>query len=425
MTSLAPAAGQPRRAAAPAAAASEPQGLSHAAMAWRYLLSSTRARIGLAWTGLVLFLGLFAPLLANSRPLLMRTTEGTISSPAIEALGWLDITLFAALPLALLFWKLGPVLRLLRINARPGPLARLAGYLLSTMLLGLGLYLVMVQWLDLSFRVEYLGQYREMQRDGRIEWAINAPIPYSPTDNVFSTQRAKPPGEVPGAHFGSTILGTDLLSCIIHGSRLALSVGFVSTGIAVLIGITIGVLMGYFAGLFDLLGMRLVEIFESIPTLFLLLAVVAATPPGLRSVYLLMVVIGLTGWSGHARLIRAEILKLRKQEFVQAAVAAGLPTRRILFGHLLRNGIAPVLVTASFGVAGAILAESTLSFLGLVDADPPTWGRLLNSVRSTSGVEFHLAVFPGLFIFMTVLSYNLIGEVLRDILDPRVSKLKG
>jgi peptide/nickel transport system permease protein len=178
--------------------------------------------------------------------------------------------------------------------------------------------------------------------------------------------------------------------------------------------------MGYYAGVFDLVGMRLIEILEAVPRLMLLLAITAMVG---RNLYLMMLVIGLTGWMGDARFIRAEFLKLRKQDFVQAAIAAGLPMRSVLFRHMLPNGISPVLVTASFGIAAAILLETTLSFLGLGLIDEPSWGQLLNQARAGGrGFVWWLAVFPGLAIFLTVFAYTLIGEAVRDALDPKLRK---
>ena len=209
--------------------------------------------------------------------------------------------------------------------------------------------------------------------------------------------------------------GADLLSRMIHAARLALGIGLVATGIAKVLGVFIGGFMGYFSGVVDMLGMRLVEIFEAVPTLFLLLTFVAFFD---RSLYLMMVIIGLTSWPGYARYVRAEFLRLRNQDFVQAAVASGLPLRSILFRHILPNAVAPVLVAASFGVASAILAEATLSFLGLGLIDDPSWGQMLNQAVRSSTFNWWMALFPGGAIFLTVFSYNLIGEALRDALDP-------
>jgi peptide/nickel transport system permease protein len=177
--------------------------------------------------------------------------------------------------------------------------------------------------------------------------------------------------------------------------------------------------MGYFSGRVDLLGMRLIEIFEAIPTLFLLITFTAFYE---RNLYMIMAIIGLTGWTGNARFIRGEFLRLRNQDFVQAAKAAGLPLWSILFRHMLPNGITPVLVSASFGVASAILLESTLSFLGLGLVEEPSWGGMLEQARSAGRFVWWLAVYPGMAIFLTVFAYNLIGESMRDALDP---KLRG
>jgi peptide/nickel transport system permease protein len=264
-------------------------------------------------------------------------------------------------------------------------------------------------------------QYREWTREGKIEQQIVAPIPFSASDRQRDIRdaRLQPPSE---AHLmGTENNGSDVLSRIIHASRIALAIGFISTGIAVFIGVIIGALMGYFVGKVDILGSRLIEIFEAVPTLILLLTFVAFFD---RNLYLMMAIIGFVSWTGDARFVRAEFLRLRKQDFVQAAIAQGLPLHSILFRHMLPNAIAPVLVGASFGVASAILYEATLSFLGLGLVDEPSWGQLLNQVTGAAGGRFFwwLALFPGLMIFLTVYAYNLVGESLRDALDP---KLRG
>jgi peptide/nickel transport system permease protein len=219
---------------------------------------------------------------------------------------------------------------------------------------------------------------------------------------------------------GITDGSADLLSNMIYATRIALSIGFISTGIAVTIGIAVGGLMGYYGGLVDLLGMRLTEIFQAIPTLLLLLCFVAAFEPNL---YVMMAIIGLTSWVGYAHFVRAEFLSLRDRDFVHAARAAGIPTHSILFRHMLPNGLTPVLVSASFGVAGAILIESTLSFLGIGLKGEASWGGLLSQAQSEGGSFYWwIALYPGMAIFLTVFAYNLIGEGLRDALDPKLLK---
>jgi peptide/nickel transport system permease protein len=231
---------------------------------------------------------------------------------------------------------------------------------------------------------------------------------------------------------GTDSNAADVASQMIHASRTALTIGFIATGIALVIGVVIGGLMGFFSGWIDLLGMRLVEIFSAIPKLFLLLSFVAFFPdnpklallPGreieISRMYAIMAIIGLTSWVSDARFIRAEFLKLRKQDFVTAAVACALPLKSILFRHMLPNGVTPVLVAIPFGVAGAILSETFLSFLGLGLTEDPSWGHTLShAVGSAGAFYWWLATFPGLAIFFTVMAYNLLGEALRDALDPQ------
>ncbi len=223
-------------------------------------------------------------------------------------------------------------------------------------------------------------------------------------------------------HLGTDSLGQDVLSQMLHACRLSISIGLVSTLIAVTIGVTIGALMGYFGGWVDLLLYRVVEIFMSIPVLFLLIVAAAVLP---RNTYVMMAIIGCVTWTGSARFVRAEFYKLRNQDFVQSARAVGLPLRSILFKHMLPNGVTPVLVDSSFAIAAAILAEATLSYLGLGPANQASWGRLLSDATNQVGAfVWWLAIFPGLAIFLTVLSYNLIGEAFRDAIDPKLKKAR-
>jgi peptide/nickel transport system permease protein len=263
--------------------------------------------------------------------------------------------------------------------------------------------------------------YRELERAGKVDFALRTIIPYSPNDRLRDQPDAalKPPSR---QHwFGTTLYGEDMLSRMIHACRVALAIGVIATGISTVIGIVLGGLMGYYAGAVDLLGMRVLEIVEAIPTLILLLIVTVFFG---RSLYLMMVVIGLVSWPAEARFIRAEFLKLRNLDFVQAGVALGLPRASIIFRHMLPNGVAPVLVHASFGIAGAILLESVLSFLGLgLGPEDPSWGQLLNQARSGGrGFSWWIATYPGAAIFLTVFAYVLIGEALRDAIDPKLRK---
>jgi peptide/nickel transport system permease protein len=217
---------------------------------------------------------------------------------------------------------------------------------------------------------------------------------------------------------GTDDLGRDVLTRILYGARISLLVGFVAVGIATFIGVVVGALAGYYGGWVDNLIMRFVDIMLCFPTFFLILAVVAFLEP---SIWNIMIIIGLTGWMGVARLVRAEFLSLREREFVLAARACGARDGRIIFRHLLPNALSPVLVSATLGVAGAILTESALSFLGIgVQPPTPSWGNMLIAGKQTLGTAWWLSVFPGLAILVTVLGYNLLGEGIRDALDPRM-----
>lgn len=223
------------------------------------------------------------------------------------------------------------------------------------------------------------------------------------------------------AHWlGTDALGRDVLSRILHGGRVSLWVGFVAVGISTAIGLALGLVAGYFGRLTDEIIMRGVDVMLCFPSFFLILAVIAFLEPKLVNI---MAVIGLTSWMGVARLVRAETLSLRGRDFVLAARVAGAGPLRIILRHILPNALAPVLVSATLGVAGAILVESSLSFLGL-GVQPPdaSWGNMLLDGKEVLEVAPWLSVFPGLAILFTVLGYNLLGESLRDILDPRLKR---
>lgn len=239
--------------------------------------------------------------------------------------------------------------------------------------------------------------------------------PHSPTAYDLDAILLPPSVSHP---FGTDEEGRDVLSRMIYGTRISLSVGFVAVGLYVAIGIFLGALAGYFGGWIDLAISRAVEIMICFPTFFLILAVLAFIGPSLVNI---MIVIGLTSWPGIARLVRGEFLKLRKQDFVLAGRVSGAGTGRLIFLHILPNSLAPVLVSATFGVASAILVESSLSFLGFgVQPPTPSWGEILSQSRDFMDIAWWLALFPGVAIFVSITAYNLVGEGLRDAIDPRM-----
>jgi peptide/nickel transport system permease protein len=247
--------------------------------------------------------------------------------------------------------------------------------------------------------------------------AVLAPVlaPWDPHRPNVKQALASPTAAHP---LGTDQLGRDVLSRMLYGARVSLSVGFVSVGIATLVGLVLGTVAGYHGGAVDAVIMRFVDLMLVFPSFFLLLAVLAFLRP---SIWTIMAVIGLTSWMRVTRLVRAEFLTLKEREFVIWSHAIGAPTPRIIWRHILPNAMAPVLVAMTLGIPAAILTESGLSFLGL-GVQPPyaTWGNILNEGKDAIEIAWWLSFYPGLAILITVLSYNLLGEGIRDALDPRL-----
>jgi len=450
--------------------------------AWARVVRRPGAACALAWLGVVAFFAALAPVIASGHPLVwtQRGADGAArrTFPLVEHLSAWDLVLAVGVPIAAVVLALpGRALGATRgerwrwvvasgiqagITVAVCGLARAvlgeasavtagviaavvggAGWLLPIVgrpgaraVMAVAVALGCVAACHLGSRVPLVDfdRYAQAEASGGAT-GVYTLIPWSPgqgrTDwyvkppgwRVEAERGAASGGGAGGGRvfvLGTDALGRDVLSQMLHACRLSISIGLVSTGIAVAIGVTLGALMGFFGGWVDAVLMRLVEVVMAIPVLFLLIVAVGVLPTEWRTTHALMVVIGCVSWTGAARFTRAEFMKLRGQEFVLAARAAGLPLRSVLGRHILPNAVTPVLVDASFAVAAAILAEATLSYLGLGPPEQASWGALLAGATGTVGdFVWWLAIFPGGAIFLTVLSYNLVGEALRDAMDPR------
>lgn len=251
--------------------------------------------------------------------------------------------------------------------------------------------------------------------------AIFGPMfaPYDKAEMDWANTLAPPSG----AHwFGTDDLGRDLFTRVLHGARVSLSVGLVVVAIQLTIGILLGALAGFYGGWVDVLISRFIDVMLAMPVLMIAIIIAALFGPGL---YKTMIVLGLTGWMGTARIVRGQFLSLKEREFIEGARAFGAGDFRIIFRHMLPNTFAPIIVIATLGIAGAILTESVLSFLGLGTQEPnASWGGILTSAQTITVLTRAqwFAFFPGLFIFITTLSINFLGDGLRDALDPRLKE---
>lgn len=374
----------------------------------RHQFAKNRAAVAGLWLVCLFFLAaIFAPFLANSKPFCL-CDQGRWSFPLFADLTSSDLVILAAAGCALLWWVAGHVV----------PRGWFAGHpWFGTFVLFAGLFVILSVAIELTVGERNdRTDYRELAGRPGVR-AVFPPIRYSPVETNLAIRRT-PPLRLPGHYLGTDDLGRDVASRLLWATRVSLAVGFIAEGLAVVIGVTLGAIAGYFGRRADFIIMRFVEVMICFPAFFLILTVLAFFG---RHLWLIMLVIGLTGWTDNARFIRAEFLRLRNLEYAMAARALGLGWVRIVFRHLLPNGIAPVLVNASFGVAAAILIEGGLSFLGFGVAPPrATWGTMLNEGRENILDLPWLIVLPGLAIFLAVSAYNLVGEGLRDALDPKL-----
>ncbi|MBM76758.1 MAG: hypothetical protein CMK59_15225 [Proteobacteria bacterium] len=369
-------------------------------------------------------LAIYCPLLASDRPFIW-TENGTTSYPWFSSLfdrnyfeNSIDVFFNLAMigvPLILLsLFGLNKYLVSIKTEKRPR-----RKKLLNAMIAGSALFMLTYGAILSQPYKEPYTQYYELHQQSieNQDNAVSATFPMIPYGyrKIGFESLAGPSLKHPMGVDQST---RDVAVRMLYGTRIALSIGVIAVSIYVSIGIVIGSTAGFFGGLIDLAIVRFIEIFMSIPGLFVILTVLAFIDQ--PSIFHIMAVIGLLRWTGVARLVRGEFLRLRNLDFVSSAIALGFPTSRIIFQHILPNALGPVLVNATFGVASAILVESSLSFLGLGDVSVPSWGQTLSEGYATNA--WHLILIPGFAIFITISLLNLVGEGFRDALDPKMRK---
>ena len=405
----------------PAPTGPPPGSRTYLDIVWAQFKKNRLALAALWFLGLIVLLAICSPLISSDRPFIW-VDAGETTHPWFRSLFdrnlyenpvdvFFNLLMIGGIP-ALLVWLLR--VRLLRWPDRPPRLRR--RWLRNELLALAGLLLVVFVFLlarpGSDHYVYYTDLLDQAEQEGRHVTAVFPPSTYTPRETGFAS--AEPPSR---AHILGTDQSTrDVAVRILYGTRISLTIGVIAVSIYVLIGILLGALAGFFGGWVDLVLQRLIEIMMSVPSFFVILTIMAFIDH--RSIFHIMIVLGLIRWTTVARLVRGEFLRLRNEEFVTAAEALGFPTRRIIFGHILPNALGPVLVAATFGVAACILIEASLSFLGLGDVSAPSWGQMIQEGYATGA--WHLILAPGFAIFATVSALNLVGEGLRDALDPRL-----
>ncbi len=381
---------------------------TYGSIVWGQLKKRPSAIASLVVVILLAVLAVGAPFIGGEVPIRW-VEDGRATWPIFAYLTNAEYVAMAALVLAL---ALPLTTRLLRPRAQ-----RMGG---NPLLRAIGLHLAILAALALALEaardpVRAYGFYLERATQADAAWFPPLAYPRNPGYAELAN-KLQPPSR---AHpFGTGRLGDDLLIGILYGARTALSIGFVAVGISLVIGVLLGAAAGNFGGTLDLALTRLAEIFMCIPRLILIIIMLTVIPPQwLPPVWTTVVVLGLTGWTGTYRLMRAELLRIRGEDYMTAARALGVGTGRLLVRHAVPNGLAPILVGATFGIAGAVFLESTLAFLNLVST--PSWGTVLNDSREQLEAWWMWAASGGA-IFVTVFAYNLLGEGIRDAIDPRL-----
>jgi peptide/nickel transport system permease protein len=363
---------------------------------WRHFWADSFARNGLRAIIALFIIAALAPFLANSHAI-VRIADGHVTFPIFPSLEPIEWRFLLYVPLA-------GIVYFLRARFFKHPALHF-------------LFLIgVVALIEIVLAITHPVNDPTNDRDRPASFRLMPPIPYSPIEST--PDQFSPPS---GKHLcGTDSTGRDIAARMLHGARTSLSIGFVAQSIALLVGVTLGGLAGYYRGWLDMGVCRFIEIMDCFPTLLLILAVIGLFPSQ-NNMFYIMAVIGLTSWTGLARLVRGEFLRLGSQPFPQAAQALGASDFRVIVRHLLPNALGPILVSATFGVASAILLESSLSFLGFgMQAPTPSWGDILSDARRYIDFAWWLAFFPGVAILITLVSYNFVGEGLRDAVDPRL-----
>ena len=358
------------------------QGQGYGAIVWTQLKKNGAGMAGLWIIAAIVVLALLSPLLANDQPVVAKY-KGSWNFPAFTT--YVDTWVpWRGLRYDMKSWKVGDSFPFGDVYP------------------------------DLEGRT-----WKQALADGGpdVGFHVMPPIPYHPT-RPEGTAIKKPPSAETQHYLGTDDQGRDVAARIVHGSVVAVTVGVVAEAIAVLLGVTLGVFAGFYGGKTDALLSRVVEIVMCFPTFFLIITVIAFLPPSNMNI---MLVIGFVGWTGIFRLVRGEVLKNKELDYVMAARALGFSQTRIMFRQILPNSIAPVFVSAAFGIAGAVLTESGLSFLGFGDTSVASWGEIVNQGRLyVQEGATHLILPPGIAIFVTLTAFNLFGQGLRDAMDPKL-----
>jgi peptide/nickel transport system permease protein len=387
------------------------------AITWQQIRKKKMAMISLWFVLGLLLLGTYAPYLASDVPFRIATPEGIRYPFFTELFNTSRFTAGVDIGYNLWSFMFIPLLIISYVFRKHAKwVFRLWSVSLSIFLV---IFLILLYPAYDNLKkpfIEYVPEYYNNER------SVFPIIPISFEANE-TTDNKKPPGYTDEYgrqfHLGTDDKSRGVVALLLYGTRISMTIGVMAVGIYVSIGVFLGALAGYFGGRIDMLISRLIEVMICFPTFLLIMTLVAFIPN--RSIFTVMVVIGVTSWTGVARLVRAEFFKLREADFVMAVKALGGNYKRIIFRHILPNALGPIIVSAAFGVPSAILVESGLSFLGLGDVNSPSWGQILNAGRNTN-LLYWLIHPPGIAIFLTVSAMNLLGDALRDALDP---KLRG